>query len=127
MSSYPVPVQSQADGADASIHHVGGGYHVGARIRVHDSHSRELLEGRIIVYTPIDHQSVVPVGRVCVERDVRDQDHPGAGGLDGADGLGIEAVRIERFTGGAVLGRISERREERNGTDSERLQFLDFA
>ena len=100
--AWPFSSRLRADGADAAVHHVGGGEDVGAGLRLHQRLAHQRLERLVVGDIGAAQQAVVSVAGVGVERDVEDDADVEAGGLHGARRAADEVLRIERLA--RVLG-----------------------
>ena len=111
-----LPVERAANGADAPIHHVGGGDDVAARARLVQRLADENLDGFVVDDLVADHQAVLPVAGVGVERNVGHHPDFGDFGDDGAHGTADEIVLVQGLAAGLVAkARVSVGKQGKRG------------
>ena len=98
-----VLVERFADGADATVHHVGGGDDVGSSISVADGGLGEKSERGVVVYITVFDDAAVAVAQVFAEADIAGDEQLVADGFaNGADGLSDDGV-LAVSAGGFVV------------------------
>ena len=118
--SKPASSSAPADRAHPAVHHVGRRHPVDASFGVRERHAAQHLDGLVVGDLAVDHQPVVTVDRVWVERDVGlDADAPAALLLDErSDGGRDDALGVVRRGRALVLRPRSSRTGSRR-TDAE--------
>ena len=106
-----------ADRADAPIHHVGRREDVATGLRLHQRLRDQHLDGAVVVDLAGDHEPVMAVARIGVERHVADDAEIGHGLLDGAHGAADEIAGIDRLARLVVAKRrvgVGKQRDRRD-------------
>ena len=119
----PGLVQGGADHADTSVHHVGGRYHIAARLGLHDGLLAKDGVGLVIQDAPLPHQTVMAIGIVRVERHVADDTEVRQLLLQPAHGAADEVIGIYRFVRARGLLIRLDIGKESQGWNAERLCF----
>lgn len=112
-----VHIQKMANGADASVHHIGGGDPVDSGGGVDEGHFLEHVDGSVVIHPAIDNDAIVAVGGIGVEGDVALKVEFGEVVFQGADGGGHHAIGIQS---GLTPGRFfSGGSKKVDGVDSD--------
>ena len=112
-------VERLADRADAPVHHVGGGDHVGAGLRLHERLADELRDARVVDDLVALHDAVMAVARVGIERDVGDEaDLRARRALMARQARADEVLGIQRLRAERIAARRLGVGEERDRRDA---------
>ena len=116
----PLFVQPVADGADAAVHHVGGGDDIGAGAGLDERLFDEDRDGLVVEDVAVlVQQAVMAVAGEGIEGDVAGDADFGGCGLHGLDDGGDEAFGVDGFVAAFVLLFGIDVREDGDGGDAQ--------
>ena len=112
-------IQSLSNALHATIHHIRWCHHVGARSRLHDGHFGQYWQRNVVVDASVDDDAVVAVGRIGVERHVRNDPKIRNRSLQGAYSLAEQVVAFDARAAAGILQGIVDFRKQCNGRNIE--------
>ncbi len=120
-------VERLADGADAAVHHVGGGDHVRTRFRLKHGGAGNDRHTLVVHDDAVAEDSIVAVIGKRVERRVGDDADLRHGRLDGARRPAHQVVGVQDLRRGPIAERHVDIGEDGERRDAELCAALRFA
>ena len=119
-----VGLQRLTDGADAAIHHVGGGHHIGAGPGLAEGLPYQCLGGDVVQHiAALIDDAVLAMGGVGVESHIGDDAQLRVGRLQGAHDARHQAIVIPGGFGIQTLALLANHREQGDGRNAQRHQL----